>query len=179
MYSIVTPNRNRLDTLVQVVPSWQAAPLVSEIVIVDFGSDRPMGLADIPDRRKLELVEVGATEEWRIGLAINLGVDHAACDAILKLDSDIEITRPDWLSDLALDGAFYRGRYTTTVSNGQAVFLKRHWQAIGGYNEWLSGYGFDDSGFFMRDPPSGLGERAVAPGVRRALPHSPRSPNAP
>lgn len=179
MYSIVTPNRNRLDTLVQVLPSWQAAPLVSEIVIVDFGSERPIEPGDFADRRKLKLVRVGATDEWRIGLAINLGIDHAKCEAILKLDSDIETLRPDWLSGLALDGAFYRGRYTTTVSNGQAVFLKRHWQAIGGYNEWLSGYGFDDSDFYMRMRRSGLEERAIEPDVLRELQHSLDSRTAP
>src|SRR5258708_33904496 len=101
MYSIVTPNRNRLDTLVQVVPSWQAAPLVSEIVIVDFGSDRPIGLADFPDRRKLKLVQVGATEGGRIGLAINLGGAHPACEGVLKLHSHTELTRPDCPSALA------------------------------------------------------------------------------
>lgn len=179
MYSIVTPNRNRLETLVQVLPSWQATPLVSEIVIVDFGSDRPIELADFADRRKLKLVRVGATDEWRIGLAINLGVDHTRCEAICKLDSDIEIKAPDWLAQPALDHAFYRGRHGGPVSNGQAMFAKRHWQATGGYNEWLSGYGFDDSDFYMRLRRSGLAERAIDPGVLIERPHSLDSRTAP
>lgn len=179
MYSIVTPNRNRLETLREVLPSWQATPLVSEIVIVDFGSDRPIEPADFASRDKLKLVRVVTTEEWRISLAINLGIDHAASDAILKLDSDIEIRRPECLAELSLDGAFYRGRYTSSVSNGQAAFLKRDWQRIGGYNEWLSGYGFDDSDFYLRMRRQGLEERAIAPDALVERQHSLDSRTAP
>ncbi len=161
MFSVVTPNRNRLESLREVLPSWQAAPLVSEIVVVDFGSDRPIEPADFADRRKLKLVRVSNTDEWRIGLALNLGIDQADAAAICKLDSDIEIKDADWLATVDTAAAFYRGRYGTAVSNGQAVFAKRHWQAIGGYNEWLSGYGFDDSDFYIRMRQSGLEERPI------------------
>ena len=164
MYAVVTPNRNRLATLREVVPSWQAAPLISEIVVVDFGSERPIEHADFADRRKLKLVRVSNTDEWRIGLALNIGIDHASTKTICKLDSDIEITDATWLSRIDTHAAFYRGRYDGRVSNGQAVFAKRHWQAVGGYNEWLSGYGFDDSDFYIRLRKSGLAERLIDPG---------------
>lgn len=171
MYAVVTPNRNRLATLQEVVPSWQAAPLVSEIVVVDFGSERPIELADFTDRRKLKLVRVSGTDGWRIGLALNVGIDHASTDAICKLDSDIEITDAGWLSGLDTRAAFYRGRYDGPVSNGQAVFAKRHWQAVGGYNEWLSGYGFDDSDFYARLRKSGVAERRIEAGFIVERPH--------
>jgi glycosyltransferase involved in cell wall biosynthesis len=161
MYAVVTPNRNRLASLREVVPSWQAAPLVSEIVVVDFGSETPIEPADFADRRKLKLVRVSGTDEWRIGLALNIGVDQAGAAAICKLDSDIEIKHADWLSGADTGAAFYRGRYDGPVSNGQAVFAKRHWQAVGGYNEWLSGYGFDDSDFYARLRKSGVAERLI------------------
>ena len=172
MYAVVTPNRNRLATLQEVVPSWQAAPLVSEIVVVDFGSARPIELADFADRRKLKLVRVSGTDEWRIGLALNIGVYHASTEEICKLDSDIEIKRPDWLSSIDTSAAFYRGRYDGPVSNGQVIFAKRHWQAVGGYNEWLSGYGFDDSDFYIRLRKSGVEERRIDPGFIVERPHA-------
>ncbi len=172
MYAVVTPNRNRLATLQEVLPSWQAAPLVSEIVVVDFGSERPIEPADFADRRKLKLVRVSGTDEWRIGLALNIGVDHAQCEAICKLDSDIEITNATWLSGVDTQAAFYRGRYDGPVSNGQAIFAKRHWQAVGGYNEWLSGYGFDDSDFYIRLRKAGVEERRIDPGFIVERPHA-------
>lgn len=163
MFSVVTPNRNRLASLQEVLPSWQAAAPVGEIVVVDFGSERPIELADFSDRRKLRVVRVTGTDEWRIGLALNIGVDHATAPTILKLDSDMEIRDPAWLSTVDTASAFYRGRYGTTVSNGQVVFARQHWAAIGGYHEWLSGYGFDDSDFYIRLRRSGLAERPIAP----------------
>lgn len=163
MYAVVTPNRNRLATLQEVVPTWQATPLVSEIVVVDFGSECPIEPADFADRRKLKLVRVSNTDEWRIGLALNIGIDQASAKSICKLDSDIEIRQPHWLSGIDTGAAFYRGRYDGPVSNGQAVFAKRHWQAVGGYHEWLSGYGFDDSDFYIRLRKSGLAERLIDP----------------
>lgn len=172
MFSIVTPNRNRLETLREVLPSWQAAPLVSEIVVVDFGSERPIQIQDFADRRKLKLIRVSKTDEWRIGLAINLGVDQAEAEMICKLDSDMEIREAAWLSTVQPDTAFYRGRYGTAVSNGQTVFAKRHWRAIGGYHEWLSGYGFDDSDFYIRLRRSGLAERPIDPGFLSERTHT-------
>jgi glycosyltransferase involved in cell wall biosynthesis len=172
MYSVVTPNRNRLANLREVLPSWQAASLVSEIVVVDFGSERPIEPADFADRRKLKLVRVGGTDEWRIGLALNIGIDHATAPLVCKLDSDIEIVNAAWLSTVDTQAAFYRGRYDGPVSNGQAIFAKRHWQAVGGYNEWLSGYGFDDSDFYIRLRKNELAERLIDPGFIAERPHA-------
>lgn len=172
MYSVVTPNRNRLSTLVEVLPSWQAAPLVGEIVIVDFGSEMPIRLADFADARKLKIVRVSNTDEWRIGLAINIGVDHAASGLICKLDSDIEIKRPSWLAEIDPAEAFYRGNFRAGVSNGQVIFAKQHWAAVGGYNEWLAGYGFDDSDFYIRLRRSGVTQRYIDAGVVAERTHS-------
>jgi len=179
MYSVVTPNRNRLDSLREVLPGWQQAPLVSEIVIVDFGSDRPIELADFRDRRKLKLVRVSNTDEWRIGLAINLGVDQAGAEHIVKLDSDIELRDPAWLSRLDLANAFYRGDYRSPVSNGQCAFSRAHFDRAGGYHEWLSGYGFDDSDFYIRLRRAGLEQRPIDAGVLVEKVHSLASRVAP
>ncbi|MBV8537672.1 MAG: hypothetical protein JO128_18900, partial [Alphaproteobacteria bacterium] len=140
--------------------------------VVDFGSDRPIEPAAFADRRKLKLVRVSGTDEWRISLALNIGIDQASTPAICKLDSDIEIVDAAWLSGVDTQAAFYRGRYDSPVSNGQAIFAKRHWQAVGGYNEWLSGYGFDDSDFYIRLRKSGLEERRIEPGFITERPHA-------
>jgi len=170
-FSVVTPNRNRLASLQRVVPSWQRCEAVAEIVIVDFGSDRAITLADFESPRKIRIVRVLNPDCWRIGLAINLGVDHSSTDVICKLDSDMEILEGAAFAASNVSATFYRGRAGTAVSNGQVLFNKQHWARVGGYNEWLSGYGYDDSDYYLRLRHSGVAERDIAPGSLREHTH--------
>ena len=128
-------------------------------MIVDFGSREPIGPAHFASADKLHIVRVANADCWRIGLAINIGVELAASDLICKLDSDIGIRDCSLFDRLDLENAFYRGKAGSGISNGQACFHKQSWSVVGGYNEWLSGYGFDDSDFYQRLRLSGLVER--------------------
>lgn len=159
-FSIVTPNRDRLEPLRHVIGSWQSCPDVGEIIVVDFGSHEPIKPAHFPRAEKLRIVRVVNADCWRIGLAINIGVDQAASELICKLDSDILIRDSSMLARLDLEGAFYRGRDGSGISHGQTCFQKQSWSRVGGYNEWLSGYGFDDSDFYQRLRFTGLAERS-------------------
>jgi glycosyltransferase involved in cell wall biosynthesis len=171
MFSIVTPNRNRLSHLKNVLPTWQRAAEVDEIVIVDYGSDQPISASQFESQDKVRIVQVLNTDQWRIGHAINIGVDFASHENICKIDSDTLIDDHAWLCRLDFDKKFYRGHYQTTVPNGQALFTKAQWSAIGGYNEWLSGYGFDDSDFYIRMRAKGLIEGFVPAAFARSLNH--------
>jgi glycosyltransferase involved in cell wall biosynthesis len=172
MYSLVTPNRDRLEHLRQTLPSWQESATISEIVVVDFGSAVPIRLGDFDRPDKLRIVRVENTDRWRIGMAINVGVDLARCDYICKFDSDIAIVDEKRLAGLDLTTSFFRGDHRRAVSNGQVVFHRSHWQRIGGYNEWLSGYGFDDMDFYIRLRRSGVAERFLDAGMLKEITHS-------
>ena len=52
------------------------------------------------------------------------------------------------------------------------AFRKRAWEAVGGYNEWLSGYGFDDADFYIRLRKNGIVEKFIDSGVLSAIEHS-------
>lgn len=171
MITIVTPNRNRLSSLRTALPSWQRAESVSEIVVVDFGSEQAISGRDFPSQEKLKIVRVVNPDKWRIGLAINIGCDFASGEAILKLDSDIGVVDLSALSSADLTRSFFRGHFQTAVSNGQCLFAKPHWQAIGGYNEWLSDYGFDDTDFYQRLRRSGIIEKRIPPGLLEEIRH--------
>jgi hypothetical protein len=164
VFTIVSPNRNRVDSLAKVLPSWQRVPSIAQIVIVDFGSEPPIALQHFASPAKIKIIRVTNSAVWRIGLAINIGCDFANEARIVKLDSDIEIRDASCLQAWDLGAAFYRGHHSGAVSNGQAVFAQRHWRAVGGYNEWLSGYGFDDSDFYGRLRRSGIVERRLEDG---------------
>jgi glycosyltransferase involved in cell wall biosynthesis len=106
-FTMVTPNRNRLQSLRRVIGSWQRCPEVSEIVVVDFGSLEPIHTADFEVPDKIRVVRVDNADSWRIGLAINIGVDYAETELVCKLDSDIAIEDVRLFERLDLDKAFY------------------------------------------------------------------------
>jgi glycosyltransferase involved in cell wall biosynthesis len=165
MYSVVTANRNRLDHLRKSLATWQRVDRIAEIVVVDFGSNRPISVADFADpQKKIKIVRVENTDEWRLGLAYNIGIDHATRPLICKLDSDIAIANGAWLDAADAERCFYRGRYTGSVSHGQVILARRHWQQVGGYHEWVSGWGADDTDFYIRLRRHGIPEREIDPG---------------
>jgi glycosyltransferase involved in cell wall biosynthesis len=174
MISLVTVNRNRLRNLADVVSNWLKFEIITEIVIVDFGSEERITRASIPFDSKIRIVTVVKPDAWRIGLGINLGVDLCKNDFVLKLDSDIEIIDDTFLKiAMPLKDCFFRGDFSKGVSNGQAFFRKRDWLKIGGYNEWLSGYGFDDADFYIRMKKNGSREQMIPLGSIREIPHDP------
>jgi glycosyl transferase family 7 (putative galactosyltransferase) len=73
---------------------------------------------------------------------------------------------------LVFDASFFRGHFQTTIPNGEVLFSKDHWKALGGYNEWLSGYGFDDTDFYIRLRSFGVKERHIPPSFLRTLKHA-------
>lgn len=172
MYSLVTSNRNRLAYLQESLPTWQAVDDIAEIIVVDFGSDRPIATADFADPRKITLIRVENTDEWRPGLAHNIGVDHATMPLICKLDADIAIADHTWLRGADAEHCFYRGRYTGAVSHGQTIFAKSQWAAIGGYHEWLPSWGAEDTDFYIRLRRHGVPERDIDPIFLREVGHS-------
>src|SRR6185312_14632362 len=172
MFTLVTPNRNRIEHLRQCLLSWQRSKLISDVVVVDYESVEPITYSDFTSAEKLLIVRVTNTDQWRQGHATNIGIDFASSDYIAKFDSD-QLIDADWpLALIDLKDTFYRGDFRRgVVSNGQAIFSKRHWGEIGGYNEWLSGYGFDDTDFYARLRTSGVKEAFLPAGIVSEIPH--------
>ena len=173
MFSIVTANRNRLEHLQQAIPSWQECDRITEIIVVDYGSMREISAADFPASSKLIIATVRGTDQWRLGHAVNIGVDLARSENIVKLDSDQMIRDASWLDTIDLTNRFYRGNYRQgKVTNGEAVFKKADWEKVGGYNEWMSGYAFEDSDFYGRLRRANLAQAEIEARFLAEIPHS-------
>ena len=173
MFSIVTANRNRLEHLQQAILSWLGCDRIAEIIVVDYGSAREIGAADFPTSSKLTIATVRGTDQWRLGHAINIGVDLAGSENIVKLDSDQVIRDASWLDTIDLTNRFYRGNYQQgKVSNGEAVFRKGDWARVGGYNEWISGYGYEDSDFYGRLRRANVAQAEIEARFLTEIPHS-------
>jgi hypothetical protein len=164
MISVVTRVRNREEHLLQSLPAWIAQPLVQDIVIVDYGSTKPIDASILAASGKIRLCTVHNTPLWKSAKAINIGVQWAACPNVLRLDCDINrLANLEKYVGAKTENNFFSGKMAEQDFKGffgQCLFSKEQWASVGGYHEFMVGWGFDDSDFY---------ERLVARGHKREL----------
>ena len=164
MISVVTRVRNRQEHLLQSLPSWIAQPLVQDIVIVDYGSSKPIDASILDASPKIRLCTVHNTPLWKAAKAINIGVQWAACPHVLRLDCDINrLANLEKYLGAKTESTFFSGKMAERDFKGffgQCLFSKDQWASVGGYHEFMVGWGFDDSDFY---------ERLAARGHKREL----------
>lgn len=152
--SIVTVCRNRAEHLLATAPKVAAWPLHDEHLIVDWSSGKQLRREDLPADPRLRLVRVEGEQRWNLCRAYNFAFALSRGRRILKLDADcwptIALDPDDSTLRVAMAGgaegesmlcAFGRGR---DGQNGQFLITRQLYEAVGGFNEFLSGYGFDD-----------------------------------
>lgn len=151
--SLVTPCKNRSEYLLRSLPSWLDCPQIERIIIVDFNSSIPV-VNDISSFLNERIIVVRAENEtlWRQGRAQNIGARLAASDLILKIDSDVAIASIlNYIEQMRDDPfLFYKGFSKAGTSSGLCLVSRHQMQAIGGYNDYMSGWGGDDVDFYRR-----------------------------
>lgn len=154
MLSLVTTCKNRFQFLSKSMKSYIDQPLISEVIIVDFDSDNSVHeeLKAIASMEKVKVLRVDDQPIWKIGLAQNIGLSFVKNDIFLKIDSDVGILNIDkyFESVKAGDFSYIRGMHSKGTSSGLIMAKKELWQKVGGYNDWLMGWGYDDSDFYER-----------------------------
>jgi hypothetical protein len=162
--SIVTSCRNRNENLLRALPSWLACPEVSEVIIIDWSSTVPV--ADDLDRSqvtdaRVRVIRVDDEPRWILSHPFNLGFAHARFDKVLKADADIVIDATFFRRNTLKPNQFIAGNWRT-ASEGQAhvngFFFT--WRdkllGIGGFNEYITTYGWDDDELYARLGEAGL-----------------------
>lgn len=132
----------------------RVAPRGTEILVVDWGSRRHRVA-----RGNWTTLRVDGVDAWNLAQAYNLGFEHAAGTHVLKLDCDTRLAcmppRPagdafdagSWRTAGHLNGVFYAPR----------ALLRR----VGGYDERLARYGWDDSDLYRRLAAAGAARGAL------------------
>lgn len=177
--SVVTACRDRNDNLVRVLPSWLACNAVGEVVIVDWTSATPvkdsLREAGLDDTR-IRIVRAEQEPRWVLALAFNLGFREAQARFVLKADADILI-EPDFfsLNPVPVDG-FVAGNWRTakvdqSYVNGLFYIARDDLMAAGGFNEYITSYGWDDEELYARLVARGLTRTDIAQGCVSHLPH--------
>ena len=156
--SIVTCTMNRTKNLLSALRSWIGFSEISEIVIVDWSSDKPIAQSlsehGIEDPR-IRILRVEDEPRWILSYAFNVGFRAARFDKILKVDADL-LLMPDFFALNPLpERSFIAGNWRTAKPDQAHVngffFITRDVLAeVAGFNEFITTYGWDDDDLYQR-----------------------------
>jgi len=142
--SIVTVCMNRRDHLIQTTAAVAAWPHHSEHLIVDWSSREPLQREELPADPRLRLLRVEGEQRWNLARAYNFALAQAKGTCLFKLDADCwpqQLEAPDQLAGAERVCHFGSG---PDGRLGQWLLDRDIWEQLGGFNEFLQGYGFDD-----------------------------------
>jgi hypothetical protein len=166
--AITTGSMNRLGNLLRSLPTWLDLPEPDHVVIVDWGSEISVnsGLHQHDDPRIL-VVEVMEQSSWHHSKCHNLEFQIASrlgCELVLRLDNDC-LLHPNFFAAHPLDdNTFYAVDCHLVPPEMDdkrnlcgTLFTKIHdFCRVGGYNERLIHYGYEDEDLYQRMKRSGF-----------------------
>lgn len=142
--SIVTVCMNRREHLLHSAQRVAAWPHHQEHLIVDWSSAIPIDRQDLPPDPRVRLLRVEGEQVWNLARAYNFACAQARGDCLFKLDADCwpepQLHPLQWLhaGSVCQVGSGPDGRV------GQWVLDRALFERVGGFNECMQGYGFDD-----------------------------------
>lgn len=157
--SLVAACMNRQETLARVLPTWLAVDGVDEIIIVDWGSDPPLRSIVKPESDpRLHLYRVNNETSWVLSRAYNLALNMSSKEYVIRTDCDYTL-QPNILDAHNLsntDTGFYSGNWELARTenevhlNGAMIMRKDAFWRVGGYDERIQTYGWDDEDLYSR-----------------------------
>ena len=186
--SIVAACMDRNEDLLKTVPSWLNAlsrtNISAEIIIVDWSSKVPIQKTlldnNVVDHRIFNYQVVGQSK-WILSVAYNAGFQFSKSSKwVLKLDCDTFIERNFFLVHNINEESFLAGNYKTADTeneihlNGVAMYPKKGFLEVGGYDERIQTYGFDDDNLYERLIDFGYKRFDFQKGTLKHLPHDDR-----
>lgn len=161
--AIVTTCKGRLHHLRETLP-LMAAQGADEVVVVDYAC--PDGAGDwvakqFPDVR---VVRVDDDPGFCLPRARNLGAATSTADWIAFVDADVKLSPGwiDWVRANARPGRFYRagpvGGVRRPDTFGTIVCARRDFDAAGGYDEAMRGWGGEDLDLYARLAQAGAAD---------------------
>ncbi|MEB3333663.1 MAG: glycosyltransferase family A protein [Cyanobacteriota bacterium] len=152
---------NRREHLLLTAPRVATWPHHGEHLIVDWSSVVPLRREDLPADPRVRLVRMEGESRWNLCRAYNFALARARGSLVLKLDADAwptDVFDPEdpslrW-APRAASGEDSGGvcAFGSGPAGRKGQFLLDHdlFDAVGGFNELLVGYGFDDKDLLAR-----------------------------
>lgn len=184
--SLVAVCMGRQDTVKKTIPAWLKVKDVNEIVVIDWSSEPPLEptIRAIPGADGVKIIRVNGEQSWVLSRAYNLAMNAAGYSHIIRTDCDYEVgedfvaahrtlmehdtaavgdTSTTAGQDVQRDGKrYYAGNYNLARNENEvhlngAVFIRRKdFLEIGGYDERIQTYGWDDEDLYNRLGDAGL-----------------------
>lgn len=177
--SLVCCVRNRIENLTEAVQSWIALDALDEILILDWSSDDPVAPAlarrRIRDRR-LRVVRAEGEDRWTLSYAYNAAFRLSRFDRIVKADADIVIEPEFFARNPLPEAGFVCGNWRRVAedqahTNGFFYINRADLARVGGFNEFITSYGWDDDDLYRRLDEAGVARIDVDPITIYHQPH--------
>jgi hypothetical protein len=141
--SVITVCMNRREHLLATAPRVAAWPHHHEHLIVDWSSRTHLRRDELPDDPRLRLLRVEGEGRWNPSRAYNFALGQARGVWLMRMDADCWPTEALDPEALLAAGPVWvgqggEGRF------GQFLMARDTFAAIGGFNEFLRGWGFED-----------------------------------
>lgn len=143
--SAVVCAKNRTDNLLISLGSWLEISKISEIIILDFGSDIPITIPHNDPRIKLYRYE---SKYWHLSKAYNIALQLATQKILVKLDADYYLNKYFFDHHAIDEKSFIRGHGGPLT--GFLMIEKLNFLSVNGYNERIYNYGADDGDIYNR-----------------------------
>jgi glycosyltransferase involved in cell wall biosynthesis len=164
-FSIVSTCKGRLRDLKRTLPEFLKQEN-TEVIVVDY--DCPDGTSDYVARAHPEARVVSVADRPRFNLphARNLGAAQARGEILIFLDADVVIAGHfvEYVGKHLPERSF--AHFAPPARNslrGQSAVWRRDFEAIGGYDDLMDGYGGEDLDFYMRLKLAGAKPVLLAP----------------
>ncbi|MFZ5802061.1 MAG: glycosyltransferase [Candidatus Omnitrophota bacterium] len=176
--SIFCAVKNRSGNLARVLRSWLAYDEVDEIIIADWGSEDALASV-IKEFQNGKILIVRALDQpkWVLSKAFNLAARFTQRQKMLKLDADVVLGHDFFKTHPLEAGEFYTGNWRRARNdndkylNGILYCFRGDFFKVGGYNEGITSYGWDDCDLYSRLEALGLRKKDLNHNKLIHLPH--------
>lgn len=134
---------NRSEHLALSADQLSRWPHHHEHLILDWSSAPPLRREELPDDPRIRLHRVEGELRWNLCRAYNFAASLARGDTLLKLDADCWPAMDSDPNPLLRQGPLWMGS-GAGGSAGQFLIAREVFEGVGGFNEWMVGWGFDD-----------------------------------
>ncbi|KAJ3091472.1 hypothetical protein HK102_000418 [Quaeritorhiza haematococci] len=176
--TIIAACRNRQRHLLLALDSWLNVHWASHVVLVDWSSE-PSIAESLPNhivreeaganRPRLKIVQVEGQDRWILSWAVNLAASFVdprdPYAEILKVDCDTVLSSDFLEVHEVQNGEYFAGDWRIariadeTHLNGVVLLKAADFHGIGGFDQRIQTYGWDDSDLYSRLNATGLKAR--------------------
>jgi len=181
--SLIVGVMNRFESLVKSLESWLNLPEITQIIIVDWNSTKKIAKELTKNNfqnKKINIIRVDNTGNWILTLALNLAFQYVTNPLLLKVDADT-IIESNFFEKHPLkstDLFFYSGNWKNarnsneTHLNGVVFLPSCQFENVGGYNEYIRTYGWDDTDLYERLQNENMKKLDIDIDTIKHIPHS-------